>query len=241
MNMRPKTVSEQATANLQQRLAENPYVGRGIVIGRAVEGTWMQVYWIAGRSANSRNRIFVVEGDVLRTEAADPAKLSDPTLIIYNAMRVCARRSIVANGVHTDAIYEGFAAGRSFAESLAGWLHEPDSPNYTPRIAGYVDLEADEAWLAILKASPFDPERSERHFFRFDCVEPGYGYAITTYDSDGDPLPSFAGVPYLLPLAEVPNRLWEALSPEHRISLAVRRIAADGSVATEIINRYEAS
>ena len=238
--MVPKTVGEQAAANLQQRLAENPYVGRGIVIGRAAEGTWMQVYWISGRSANSRNRIFVAEGDVLRTEAADPAKLSDPTLIIYNAMRVCAWRSIVSNGVHTDAIYEGFAADRSFAESLAGWLHEPDPPNYTPRIAGYVDLEADEAWLAILKASPFDPEHSERHFFRFDCVEPGYGYAITTYDSDGEPLPAFSGVPYLLPLADAPARFWEALNPEHRISLAVRRIAADGAIETEIINRYEA-
>lgn len=238
--MVPKTVGEQAAANLRQRLAENPYVGRGIVIGRAAEGTWTQVYWIAGRSANSRNRIFVAEDDILRTEAADPAQLSDPTLIIYNAMRVCARRSIVSNGEHTDAIHEGFAAGRSFAESLADWLHEPDSPNYTPRIAGYVDLEADEAWLAILKASPFDPEHSERHFFRFDCVEPGYGYAITTYDSDGDPLPAFSGVPYLLPLANVPARLWEALNPEHRISLAVRRIAADGAIETEIINRYEA-
>ena len=238
--MEPKTGREQAAANLQQRLAATPYVGRGIVIGRASDGTWVQVYWISGRSANSRNRIFVAEGDVLRTEAADPAKLSDPTLIIYNAMRVCARRSIVSNGVHTDAIHEGFAAGRSFAESLAGWLHEPDSPNYTPRIAGYVDLEADEAWLAILKASPFDPERSERHFFHFDCVEPGYGYAITTYDSDGDPLPAFSGVPYLLPLADAPTRFWEALDPEHRIALAVRRIAADGAVETEIINRYEA-
>jgi len=239
--MAPKAVREQAVANLRQRLAENPYVGRGIVIGRAAEGTWMQVYWIAGRSANSRNRIFVAEGDVLRTEAADPAKLSDPTLIIYNAMRVCARRSIVSNGAHTDAIHEGFVAGRSFAESLANWLHEPDPPNYTPRIAGYVDLEADEAWLAILKASPFDPKRSERHFFRFDWVEPGYGYAITTYDSDGDPLPPFSGVPYLLPLADAPTRLWEALNPEHRIALAVRRVAADGAIATEIINRYEAA
>ena len=227
-------------ANLRQRLAANLYVGRGIVIGRAAEGTWMQVYWIAGRSVNSRNRIFVAEGDVLRTEAADPVQVSDPTLIMYNAMRVCARRGIVSNGVHTDAIYEGFAAGRSFAESLAGWLHEPDAPNYTPRIAGYVDLEAAGAWLAILKASPFDPERSERHFFRFDCVEPGYGYAITTYDSDGDPLPSFSGVPYLLPLADAPARLWEALNPEHRIALAVRRIAANGVVETEIINRYAA-
>ena len=239
--MAAKTVREQAVANLRQRLAENPYVGRGIVIGRAAAGAWMQVYWIAGRSANSRNRIFVAEGDVLRTEAADPAKLSDPTLIIYNAMRVCARRSIVSNGVHTDAIHEGFVAGRSLAESLAGWLHEPDPPNYTPRIAGYVDLEADEAWLAILKASPFAPERSERHFFRFDCVKPGYGYAITTYDSDGDPLPSFSGVPYLLPLADAPTRLWEALNPEHRIALATRQIAADGATDTEIINRYEAA
>ncbi len=238
--MMPKTVREQAAVNLQQRLAENPYVGRGIVIGRAAAGTWMQVYWISGRSANSRNRIFVAEGDVLRTEAADPAKLSDPTLIIYNAMRVCSRRSIVSNGAHTDVIYEGFTAGRGFIESLAGWQHEPDSPNYTPRIAGYVDLEADEAWLAILKASPFDPEHSERHFFRFDCIEPGYGYAITTYDSDGDPLPAFSGVPYLLPLACAPARLWEVLDPEHRIALAVRRIAADGAVETEIINRYEA-
>lgn len=235
-----RAVREQAAANLRQRLAATSYVGRGIVIGRAAVGTWMQVYWIAGRSPNSRNRIFVAEGDVLRTEAADPAKLSDPTLIIYNAMRVCARRSIVANGTHTDAIHEGFAVGRSFAESLASWLHEPDAPNYTPRIAGYVDLEADEAWLAILKASPFDPAHSERHFFRFDCVEPGYGYAITTYDSDGDPLPAFAGVPYLLPLADAPARLWEALNPEHRIALAVRRIAPDGAVETEIINRYEA-
>lgn len=238
--MTPKTIREQAAANLQQRLRENSYVGRGIVIGRTAEGAWMQVYWIAGRSPNSRNRIFVAEGDILRTEAADPAQLSDPTLIIYNAMRVCARRAIVSNGGHTDAIYEGFASGRSFAESLAGWFHEPDPPNYTPRIAGYVDLEADEAWLAILKASPFDPERSERHFFRFDCVEPGYGYAITTYDSDGDPLPSFSGVPYLLPLSAAPAHLWEALNPEHRIALAVRRVSADGAVETEIINRYEA-
>ena len=237
--MVPKTVGEQAAANLQQRLAANPYIGRGIVIGRAAEGTWVQVYWISGRSANSRNRIFVAEGDMLRTEAADPAKLSDPKLTIYNAMRVCARRSIVSNGVHTDAIHDGFATGRSFAESLAGWLHEPDPPNYTPRIAGYVDLEADEAWLAILKASPFDPERSERHFFRFDYIEPGYGYAITTYDSDGDPLPAFSGVPYLLPLADASARLWEVLDSEHRISLAVRRIAADGAIETEIINRYE--
>ena len=201
----------------------------------------MQVYWISGRSANSRNRIFVAEGDVLRTEAADPAKLSDPTLIIYNAMRVCARRSIVSNGVHTDAIHEGFAAGRSFAESLAGWLHEPDPPNYTPRIAGYVDLEADEAWLAILKASPFDSRAQRTPLLPLRLRRAGlrlrHHYVRLRWR------PAACVFWSSLPVAPrrcVHARLWEALNPEHRIALAVRRIAADGAVETEIINRYEA-
>jgi hypothetical protein len=167
--------------------------------------------------------------------------MSDPSLVIYNAMRICGRRYIVSNGVQTDDIYQGLAAGHSLSESLASWLHEPDPPNYTPRISGYVDLEADEAWLSILKVSPFDPERSERHFFCFACIEPGYGYAITTYDGDGDPLPSFSGTPYILPLdGDLATRFWEALDADNRISLAVRRIAAGGQVETQITNRYEA-
>ncbi|MEE3257705.1 MAG: IMP cyclohydrolase [Candidatus Latescibacterota bacterium] len=232
-------VREWAAANLRERLVENYYPGRGIVIGRGPDGEWIQVYWIMGRSDHSRNRFFVGDGDLLRTEAADPSKVEDPSLIIYNAMRVCGRRYIVSNGVQTDDIYDGFAAGRGFAESLAGWLHEPDAPNYTPRISGYADLAAAEAWLSILVASPFDPERSERHFFRFDCIEPGYGYAITTYAGDGDPLPSFAGTPYLLSLDD-PAGLWDALDAENKISFAVRRIAGDGGFETQIINRYEA-
>ena len=117
-------IIEQAAANLQERIKENAYPGRGIVIGRDLKGDWIQVYWIMGRSSNSRNRIFVGEGDLLRTEAADPAKVDDPSLIIYNAMRVCGRHYIVTNGAHTDDVYEGFVAGRGFAESLAGWLHD---------------------------------------------------------------------------------------------------------------------
>ena len=233
-------INEQAAANLQERIKENAYPGRGIVIGRDLKGDWIQVYWIMGRSSNSRNRIFVGEGDLLRTEAADPAKVADPSLIIYNAMRVCGRHYIVTNGAHTDDVYEGFVAGRGFAESLAGWLHEPDAPNFTPRISGCVDLDNDEAQLSILKVSPFDSARSERHFFCFDCIGPGYGYAITTYASDGDPLPSFSGTPYLLPLAADPGDLWNALNEDNRIALAMRRIAVDGTAETQIINRYEA-
>lgn len=237
-------IRERAVANLRERLSANPYPGRGIVIGRDFAGGWLQIYWIMGRSAHSRNRIFVGEGDLLRTQAANPAKVEDPSLIIYNAMRVCGRRYIVSNGVQTDDVYEAFTAGQSLAEGLAGWLHEPDAPNYTPRISGYVDLDADEAWLSILKVCPFDTERSERHFFSFDCIEPGYGYAITTYAGDGDPLPSFAGTPYLLPLDDDPAAcaasFWEVLDADNRIALAVRRIAADGAIETQITNRYEA-
>ena len=234
-------VRERAMANLREQLVGNPYPGRGIALGRNREGDWVQVYWIMGRSANSRNRVFVGEGGLLRTAAADPGLVADPSLIIYNAMRICGRRYIVTNGAQTDAVYEGFAAQRSLAESLAEWRHEPDSPNFTPRISGYIDLDADEAWLSIIKISPFGPEQSERHFFRFDCIEPGYGYTITTYDTDGDPLPSFSGLPYLLPLDGDPGTgFWEALDEENRIALAVRRIAADGAFETQIINRYEA-
>ena len=233
-------VKEIAAANLQERLAENPYPGRGIVQGRSPEGDWVQVYWIMGRSANSRNRVFIGENDLLRTEAADPAQLEDPENIIYNAMRVCGRRYIATNGIQTDAVYDGFAAGRNLADSLAEWHHESDAPNHTPRISGYIDLDAEEAWLSILKASPFGPEHSERHFFRFDRIEPGCGYAITTYAGDGDPLPSFFGTPYVLSLDD-PARLWEALDADNKISLAVRRIAGDGTFDTQIINRYEAT
>ena len=118
-------------------------------------------------------------------------------------------------------------------------MHEPDAPNYTPRISGYLDLDTDQVWLSILKASPFDAEQSERHFFRFDSIEPGYGYAITTYAGDGNPLPSFSGTPYLLPLDGDPADFWQALGGDNRISLAVRRIAADGTVETQITNRYK--
>ena len=236
-------LEELSAKNLQERLARNPYPGRGIVIGRNEQGQWTQVYWIMGRSANSRNRLFACEENILRTQAADPSKVDDPSLIIYNAMRQTEGNFIVTNGAQTDAIYAGLQQGQSFAESLLDWKHEPDAPNFTPRISGAVNRPAGEVWLSIIKVSPFDEEQSEHHFFRYADVQSGYGYAITTYQGDGDPLPSFEGSPYLLLLegdaAQIAAHFWENLDEENKISLAVRQIDPQtGEERMEILNKY---
>lgn len=232
-----------AVENVRKRIEENPYPGRGIVLGRSEDGAWIQVYWIMGRSDNSRNRIFVCEDGVVRTEAADSSKVEDPSLIIYNAMRTSGGRFVVSNGVQTDAIWAAFEAGRDFADSLNDWHHEPDAPNFTPRISGCTDIDEQVLWLSILKKSPFSEKASERHFFRFDEVEAGMGYAITTYRSDGDPLPSFEGAPYLLSLPgnadEIATYFWSKLNGDNKISLVVRRIEpTSGEVQLVVENRY---
>lgn len=234
-----------AARNLEQRLRENSYPGRGIVIGRNERQDWIQVYWIMGRSVNSRNRIFVYEDEILRTETVDPAKAGDSSLILYNAMRASGRRFIVSNGTQTDALYHGMEREQPFAEILLNEKHEPDEPNFTPRISGCADLSQSEAraWLSIIRASSFDTDRSEHHFFHYAALKPGYGYAITTYQGDGDPLPSFTGAPFLLTLQgsaeHIAESLWSALDSDNRISLAVRWI--DPSTVQSdvvVINRY---
>ena len=234
-----------AAQNLRQRLRENSYPGRGIVIGRNERREWIQVYWIMGRSANSRNRIFVYDSEILRTQAANPDSVEDPSLIIYNAMRTSGRRFIVSNGVQTDAIYHGVERGLSFAETLLNENHEPDGPDFTPRISGCVDLSqaAARTCLSIVRASSFDPKRSEHHFFHYAAVKPGYGYAITTYQGDGKPLPSFEGAPFLLTLQgnaeQIATSLWSVLDADNKISLAVRWIDPR-TVQSDVvvINRY---
>ncbi len=234
-----------AAQNLKKHLRENSYPGRGIVIGRNERLEWIQVYWIMGRSANSRNRILVYERGLLRTQAANPDKVVDPSLIIYNAMRASGRRFIVSNGVQTDTIYNKMELGQPFPETLLNSNHEPDGPNFTPRISGCVDLSQTEAqaWLSTIKVSPFDRKSSEHHFFHYASVKPGYGYAITTYRGDGVPLPSFVGAPFLLSLQGSADRiattLWSVLDAENKISLAVRWIdpcSAHSDVV--VINRY---
>lgn len=231
-----------ARANLARRLQGNPYPGRGIVVGRSDRGRWIQVYWIMGRSPNSRNRVFVLEGDTLRTEAADPSRVEDPSLIIYNAMRRLDQVFIVSNGAQTDAVYTGLAQGHSFVEALADWAHEPDAPNFTPRISAALELDSGQVWVSIIKAAP-GSSASEQHFCRYVQVPVGVGYAVTTYTGDGSPLPAFEGTPYLLPLeggaADIAAAYWRLLDAENRVSLAVRQIdATTGAVETEIVNKH---
>lgn len=236
-----------ALANIASRLQGNRYPGRGIIIGKNDAGQWIQVYWIMGRSENSRNRVFVVEDGLLKTHPADPAKVKDPSLIIYNAMREQQGQWIVSNGDQTDTIYQGLAKGLSFEQSLASRNHEPDNPNWTPRISGLVDLRNNDgtAWLSIIKASPFSTEYSEHQCFRYTCVQPGCGYAITTYREDGNPIPAFEGTPYIVLLPgqakEIADFYWQLLDEDNKISLAVRQISADGQADIVVLNKYTAS
>lgn len=234
-----------AADNLKHHLAENSYPGRGLIIGRDTSGGWVQAYWIMGRSDNSRNRIFAHDGGTVRTAAADPSKVEDPSLIIYNALRQTGSRYIVTNGAQTDGIYDGFGGGHSFADSLLEWAHEPDAPNNTPRISGCLDLSGDapEVWLSIIVASAFGDDASEHRFFRYAAIEPGYGYGITTYQGDGSPLPPFEGSPLVFPLTgdseAIADTLWSALDTDNRISLAVASIGAGGDPAIVLRNKHK--
>ena len=234
-----------AARNLQRHLAGNPYPGRGLIIGRNSAGAWVQAYWIMGRSENSRNRIFVQEGEQVRTQASDPSKVKDPSLVIYNALRRAGDQYIVTNGAQTDGLHDGLAAGRSFAACLLDWAHEPDPPNNTPRISGLLDLCGGQAevWLSIIVAGAFGATDSEHRFFRYAAVKPGYGYGITTYQGDGNPLPPFEGSPLLFPLAgeaaQIADTLWAALDRENRVSLAVRTIPASGKDAFTLRNKHQ--
>lgn len=237
-----------AQGNLLQ-LSENPYPGRGIIVGLDETGKHLvQVYWIMGRSDNSRNRVFVSgENGLLATEAADPSKVKDPSLIIYNAMRAdaCGNEpfAVVSNGEQTDQVTE-LIKGELFSTALLGYTYEPDKPNFTPRITAvsYWFNRRPRAKMSILRKSPWSME-CDRHFYEFGDLCAGYGHCLTTYSGDGDPLPSFEGEPILLPLAGSAERIastyWEALNSENKVSLAVKFISSGGSSETVIYNKYK--
>ncbi|MEF3302466.1 IMP cyclohydrolase [Paenibacillus sp. GYB003] len=228
------------------RLQSNPYPGRGIVIGLTPDGTrYAQVYWIMGRSENSRNRVFIEEANgFVRTEARDPAKLTDPSLIIYYPVRHIGSAHIVTNGDQTDTIYEALQNGGSFEQALTTRTWEPDAPNYTPRISGLVDL-SDQACaykLSILKTNQNDASQTMRHYFHYEQGITGFGHCVTTYAGDGNPLPSFQGEPLLLPLfddiAQTASYYWERLNADNRISLLVKTIdKASGETDMHVINK----
>lgn len=228
-----------------EQLSANAYPGRGIVTGLSANGEAMlQVYWIMGRSANSRNRIFAVHGEEMRTKAWDESKMEDPSLIIYWPMRLVGRLHIVSNGDQTDTIAEKMRAGESLENALQNREFEPDAPNFTPRISGVVDLDGTNAYsLSILKATTPEGESCQRHFFHYEQAQRGLGHGITTYAKDGDPLPSFFGEPLLLPLAEngqaTAELYWNALHNDNKISLAVKEIdLQSGRSKIALFNRH---
>jgi len=194
-----------------------------------------------GRSSNSRNRIFSHENGILRTEAADSSMVEDPSLIIYNAMRDLEGCIVVSNGKHTDTICKGLEKGKSFYTALNSEKHEPDPPNYTPRISGIIQREEGSMALSIISKSDFSVEQSEHRFYRYADILSGYGYCLTTYMSDGNPLPSYKGGPLLLPLQgnaeQIADYYWYELNQDNRISLAVRELTQTGEDRLKIINR----
>lgn len=224
-----------ARDTFERLIGKNPYPGRGLVIGRSSGNEWLILYWIMGRSAQSRNRRFVVEGNVLRTEPVDASQVKDPSLIIYEAMLELPGAYLVSNGDQTRTAYEGMRAGGTFEGALATREREPDAPNFTPRISGLLDLgrQPGSVTLSILKASRIDPQQTDRYTYRPAAPAPGLGYGLTTYTGDGNPLPSFGGDPLLLPLEGAPEAVletyWNALDAENRISLAAKVVGAGRS------------
>ncbi len=236
-------IKELAVRNFSRHISENVYPGRGIVLGCNHENSWIVIYWIMGRSSNSRNRIFIHENGILRTEAADSSIVEDPSLIIYNAMKDLDDCIVISNGNHTDTICKGLEDGKSFYKALNSEKHEPDPPNYTPRISGIIQREEESMSLSIISKSDFSVEQSEHRFYRCTDIVPGYGYCITTYLGDGNPLPSFKGDPLMLPLhgnaKQIAELYWQELNQNNRISLAVREVTQTGEDQLKIINRNQ--
>ncbi len=237
------TISDSNT----KKLKENSYPGRGIILGLSPDAQHLiQVYWIMGRSDNSRNRIFVKENDFVKTKAFDESRVTDPSLIIYYPVKHLGNRHIVSNGDQTDTIYEFLKKDKSFESALNSREFEPDAPNYTPRISGLIDLDDHEnAYkLSILKTVNNNHKYPVRQYFNYAKAIPGCGHCLHTYVENGDPLPSFSGEPYLVKLfdtaAENMDYYWNILNKENRIALLVKFINADtGEYQITIFNKHQ--
>ena len=228
--------------DLRAVLRDNTYPGRGIVLGKSADGQKAVIaYFIMGRSENSRNRIFVEEDGGLRTQAFDPAKLKDPSLVIYWPVRKFGAATIVTNGDQTDTIYEFLAAEKTFEEALRMRTFEPDPPILTPRISGLVHKDGSYR-LSILKSANGNAESTQRFFYEYPQPVAGEGHFIHTYLGDGNPVPSFEGEPELLRIEgdidSFTSLMWENLNEANKVSLFVRFIdLADGSEETRVVNK----
>ena len=231
--------------SIEKELQNNSYPGRGIIIGKSPNRKYaVTAYFIMGRSENSRNRIFVEDGEGIRTQAFDPSKLVDPSLIIYAPVRVLGNKTIVTNGDQTDTIYEGMDRQLTFEQSLRSREFEPDAPNYTPRISGIMHIENGKYSYAmsILKSNNGNPDSCNRYTFAYENCVAGEGHFIHTYKCDGNPLPSFEGEPKLIAIPDdmeaFAETLWNSLNEDNKVSLFVRYIdIATGKYETKIVNK----
>lgn len=233
------------TINLSDELKSNSYPGRGIVVGKSADGkSAVTAYFIMGRSENSRNRVFIEDGDGIRTQAFDESKLEDPHLIIYAPVRVLGNKTIVTNGDQTDTIYDLMNKQMTFEQSLRTREFEDDAPNYTPRISAVMKVsDGDYNYaMSILKSADGDPSSCQRYTYAYSNPIDGTGHFIHTYMGDGSPLPSFEGEPKKV---EIPNNideftdmLWTSLNEDNKVSLFVRYIdIATGKTDTRIVNK----
>ena len=228
--------------SLENELKNNSYPGRGIIIGRSADGTKaVTAYFIMGRSENSRNRVFVTDGEGIRTQAFDPSKLTDPSLIIYAPVRVLGNKTIVTNGDQTDTIWNALKEGKTFEDALRTRTFEPDGPNWTPRISALVEGAGYK--MSILKSMNLEGSAVGRYFFEYPEAENGVGHLITTYKTNGNPIPSFEGEPIRWDMAhekfdEWANHVWEALNEDNKVSLYTCHMNIEtGETKTMIFNK----
>ena len=233
--------------DISRLLRDNPYPGRGIVLGRSGDDRCsVLAYFIMGRSANSRNRVFVRTDDGIRAQAFDPAAMTDPKGILYNPVRRIGEAWVVSNGDQTDAIRDCFAVGRPWEEALRASTFKQDAPDFTPRISGIVKVKdgAMKYKLSILKSDGGNADSVERFFFEYDQPVAGEGRFIHTYRCDGSPIPSFAGEPERVRLMgdidTFTRMVWNSLNEDNKVSLFVRYIdLATGKTQDRIVNKYE--
>ena len=230
--------------DLTAYLRERTYPGRGIALGRSADGRKaVIVYFIMGRSVNSRNRVFAATDDGIRTQAHDPAKMSDPSLIIYHPVRTVGKDTVVTNGDQTDTIRDALLAGKTFAAALRTRTFEPDGPNWTPRISGLVSPDGSYK-LSILKSLDGDPSCCCRYFYEYDKPAAGMGHIIHTYAANGEPLPSYVGEPAPVAIdaadaGTLAEQVWAALNEDNKVSLYVSYIdLATGERDTVIVNKH---
>ena len=232
--------------NFGEELKKNSYPGRGIMIGKTADGKCAAIaYFIMGRSVNSRNRVFVEDGEGIRTQAFDPAKLSDPSLVIYAPVRVLGSTTIVTNGDQTDTVYDFLRDGKTFSDALFTRTFEPDAPNYTPRISSLVETRDSFSYqLSILKSADGDPDSVRRFFFDYQNPQNGVGHFLHTYRCDGDPIPSFEGEPEPVAVCSdidaFTTEIWDGLNADNKVSLFTRFIdLATGKTETRIVNKNQ--